>query len=78
MEYKTQITMNQMIADYKKIDKKLLLTINWALIWKTWLFTYPKWFQDIQSTILANKVNKQYYKIQEEIARMEWLKENID
>jgi hypothetical protein len=70
--------IDTMIADYKKIDKKLLLTINGALIWKTWLFSYPKWFISLQSTLLANKVNKQYIQIQAEIARLERIKNNIN
>ena len=67
-----------MIQEYKKIDKKLLLTINWALVWKTWLFVYPDWFSNLQSTLLARKVNKQYIKIQAEIARMERLRDNFN
>jgi hypothetical protein len=69
--------LEQQINKYKAIDKDLLLTINWALMWKTGLFTYPKWFQEFQSRLLARKVIKQYDRIQEEIVRMEWLLDNI-
>ena len=31
-------TIEKIIKEYKKIDTHTLLTINWALIWKTGLF----------------------------------------